>query len=283
MSAEPTLRLLLEDLNSDPDKYKNALVVNLHGELLPMPALRNFSDAAKDPVNHPGWRVVTHPEELRTRKDDGGVTDPLRFRVYAYADVDYSGPDRMDEPMIVDVMGVDLIDHTDADGDRLIPLAELEFLEGGVPVAGDDTYSDWQDATHLDDVSVPSEEMYYLAQFVSGSNPHTRIYLYNTPLECPLVDGKGLADTERAQLYRMEYIPSPVSTSGGAPEFTDRYADALERLRPMADDGLLEISDDGLRVLDAGKLLIRNLAMAFDAYLPDQQREGGGPKFSRTV
>lgn len=220
MSAEPTLRLLLEDLNSDPDKYKNALVVNLHGELLPMPALRNFSDAAKDPVNHPGWRVVTHPEELRTRKDDGGVTDPLRFRVYAYTDLNYTGPDRMDEPMIVDVMGVDLIDHSDADGDRLVPQAELEFLAGGVPVAGDDTYSDWDDATHLDDVTVPSQEMYYLAQFVSGSNPHTRIYLYNTPLECPLVDGKGLADTERAQLYRMEYIPSPVSTSGGAPEFT---------------------------------------------------------------
>ena len=30
-------------------------------------------------------------------------------------------------------------------------------------------------------------------------------------------------------------------------------------------------------------VLIRNLAMAFDAYLPDQQAGDGGPKFSRTV
>ncbi len=78
--------------------------------------------------------------------------------------------------------------------------------------------------------------------------------------------------------FRLDY-----ADHGGASEFTDGYADALERLRPMADDGLVEISEDGLRVLDAGRLLIRNLAMAFDAYLPNQQQAGDGPKFSRTV
>ena len=222
MSTEPTLRLLLEDLNSDPDKYKNALLINLHGELMPMPALRNFSDAAKDPVHHPNWRVVTHPEELRTRKDDGGVTDPLRFRVYAYKDLPMysSAPDRMSEPMVLDLMGVDLIDHTDPDQDRLVSQADLQFVAGGVPVDGVDSYSGWQAATHADDASSPSEEMYYLAQFVSGSDPYTRVYLYNTPLTCPLVSGQGLADTERAQLYRMEYVPSPVSRTAGSPDFS---------------------------------------------------------------
>lgn len=221
MSTEPTLRLLLEDLNSDPDKYKNALVVNLHGELVPMPALRNYSDAAKDPLNHPNWRVVTHPEELRTRKDDGGQTDPLRLRMYAYTDYPmyYAGADRMTEPMVVDVMGVDLIDHSDPDGDRLVDDADLEFVAGGVPVAGDSTYSAWDEATHADDASDPAEEMYYTAQFVPGPEPYTRLYLFNTPLTCPLVDGKGLAATERARLYMMEYVPSPVSASGGAPSF----------------------------------------------------------------
>ena len=78
--------------------------------------------------------------------------------------------------------------------------------------------------------------------------------------------------------FRLDY-----ADHGGPTEFTARYADALERLRPMADDGLVQISEHGLRVLDAGKLLIRNLAMAFDAYLPNQQQQGDGPKFSRTV
>ncbi|MEC7724051.1 MAG: hypothetical protein VYD05_00960, partial [Planctomycetota bacterium] len=222
MSTEPTMRLLLEDLNSDPDKYKNALLINLHGELMPMPALRNFSDAAKDPIHHPNWRVVTHPEELRTRKDDGGVTDPLRFRVYAYTDhpMYYSGPDRMSEPMVMDLMGVDLIDHSDPDQDRLVNTADLRCLAGGVTVDGDDSYSGWQAATHADDASSPSEEMYYVAEFVPGSDPCTRVYLYNTPLTCPLVSGQGLASTERAQLYMMEYVPSPVSRTGGVPDFS---------------------------------------------------------------
>ncbi|MFN3241810.1 MAG: hypothetical protein ACE37K_09895 [Planctomycetota bacterium] len=214
MSKEPTMRLLLDDLNTDPDKYKNALIINLHGELLPMPALRNFSDAAKDPVNHPNWRVVTHPEELRTKNDDGGTTDPLRFRMYAYTDypMHYSGSDRMTEPMVVEVMGIDLIDHGDADEDRLIADARLKHIYGGVWANGLNEYpNDWQDAVHADDVAVAAEQMYYRAEFVGGSDPFTRIYLYNTPLSCTLVNNKGLANTQRARLYMMEYIPSPVA------------------------------------------------------------------------
>jgi len=222
MSIEPTMRLFLEDLNADPDKYKNALVINLHGELMPMPSLRNFSDAAKAPTHHPNWRVVTHPEELRTRKDDAGVTDPLRFRVYAYTDqpMHYSGADRMSEPMVLDLMGVDLIDHSDPDQDRLTSLAKLDFIAGGVPVNGDTSYAGWQPATHADDATDPAEEMYYRAQFMSGSDPYTRVFLYNTPLSCPLVDGRGLGNTERARLYMMEYVPSPVSRSAGVPGFS---------------------------------------------------------------
>src|SRR5262249_22051388 len=51
MSKEPTLRLLLEDLNTSPTKYQNALVINLHGELLPTVPLRNYADPARSPVN----------------------------------------------------------------------------------------------------------------------------------------------------------------------------------------------------------------------------------------
>lgn len=222
MSKEPTLRLLLDELNTDPDKYQNALLINLHGELLPMPALRNFSDAARDPVNHEHWRVVTHPEELRTRKDDGGVTDALKFRMYAYTDwpMYYTGSDRMTEPMVVDVMGVNLIDYTDADQDRLISDAALTCIRGGVLVNGNNEYDvSPRAATHADDATFPAEEMFYRAQFVGGSDPYTRIYLYNTPLTCPLdANGRGLASTQRARLYMMEYIPSPVAAG---PSFDD--------------------------------------------------------------
>jgi len=78
--------------------------------------------------------------------------------------------------------------------------------------------------------------------------------------------------------FRLDY-----DDHGGRETFTKDYARELERLAPMAEDGLLTISSDGLTVTTAGKLLIRNLAMAFDAYLPGQQADNDGPQFSQTV
>jgi oxygen-independent coproporphyrinogen-3 oxidase len=62
-------------------------------------------------------------------------------------------------------------------------------------------------------------------------------------------------------------------------DFDAHFGDALEALAPMADDGLLEIDADRLEVLPLGRLLIRNLAMTFDAYLPRETRV----RYSRTV
>jgi oxygen-independent coproporphyrinogen-3 oxidase len=65
--------------------------------------------------------------------------------------------------------------------------------------------------------------------------------------------------------------------------FAEAYRAELRALEAAAADGLVEIETDGsLRVLPLGRLLVRNLAMAFDAYLP-AQREAGRPMFSRTV
>ena len=65
--------------------------------------------------------------------------------------------------------------------------------------------------------------------------------------------------------------------------FADAYSAELASLEPAAADGLVEIATDGsLRVTPLGRLLVRNLAMAFDAYLPNQ-RQAGRPMFSRTV
>lgn len=68
---------------------------------------------------------------------------------------------------------------------------------------------------------------------------------------------------------------------GGRVAFAERYGDALERLRPMVDDGLAAIDAEGITVTPVGRLLVRNLAMAFDAYL--EPRAASQPRFSRTV
>jgi oxygen-independent coproporphyrinogen-3 oxidase len=62
--------------------------------------------------------------------------------------------------------------------------------------------------------------------------------------------------------------------------FGDYFAAELERLAPMAEDGLLAIDSDAIRLTPLGRLLARNVAMAFDAYL---KRPGGKKIFSRTV
>ena len=62
----------------------------------------------------------------------------------------------------------------------------------------------------------------------------------------------------------------------------DRYfADDLPKLREFVDEALLEITDKHIRVAGQGKLIIRNIAMCFDAYLPQMTAEK--PVFSKTV
>ena len=56
------------------------------------------------------------------------------------------------------------------------------------------------------------------------------------------------------------------------------FADSIAALKPMEDDGLLVLKEDSLQVTNQGRLFIRNIAMAFDAYL-----ESGKAKFSKTV
>lgn len=64
-------------------------------------------------------------------------------------------------------------------------------------------------------------------------------------------------------------------------EFDKYFAADLPKLDPFIADGLLEESDSHIRVLGSGILIIRNIAMAFDAYLEQMMREK--PVFSKTV
>jgi len=63
--------------------------------------------------------------------------------------------------------------------------------------------------------------------------------------------------------------------------FDEYFASSLEALREFEDDGLVERSSGSIRIVGAGRLLLRNIAMCFDAYLDSLSH--GKPVFSRTV
>ncbi|HEY9202427.1 MAG TPA: oxygen-independent coproporphyrinogen III oxidase [Gammaproteobacteria bacterium] len=63
-------------------------------------------------------------------------------------------------------------------------------------------------------------------------------------------------------------------------QFSEYFADELQRLRSLHDDGLLDLSEQGIRVSDKGRLLIRNVCMQFDRYLQTPQP---GQRFSKAI
>ena len=65
--------------------------------------------------------------------------------------------------------------------------------------------------------------------------------------------------------------------------FAEAYAPELATLEPAIGDGLVTCAGDGsLAMTPLGRLLVRNVAMVFDAYLAEQQK-AGRPMFSKTV
>lgn len=61
-------------------------------------------------------------------------------------------------------------------------------------------------------------------------------------------------------------------------DFKKYFDSSLKKLTEFVDDGLLILSDKNMKVTEMGRLMIRNIAMNFDAYL-----ETSNAKFSRTV
>ncbi|HWW60138.1 MAG TPA: type II secretion system protein, partial [Thermoanaerobaculia bacterium] len=208
----PTLRLLLDDMYMHPAAYRNAIVINLHGELFPFPPVRNYSDAAKDPARWPNVRAVTHPERIRTTNGD-----PLRLRVYGYhtntanpaAVPEWMGRGGAATPIAITLRGVQWTPSP----------AAIQSLVGGVDQDGNgapDPYALQQASIIASGTSAPAR-MYWTSQ-IDGTN--TILRLYNTPLKTPCItvtnpcDGGGLSPANR--LYGLEYIPSPVENLADA-------------------------------------------------------------------
>lgn len=64
-------------------------------------------------------------------------------------------------------------------------------------------------------------------------------------------------------------------------EFKKYFADAIEALKPFVADELLSMSDDFIECSQTGTLLIRNIAMPFDAYM--KKHAASSKTFSKTV
>jgi oxygen-independent coproporphyrinogen-3 oxidase len=64
-------------------------------------------------------------------------------------------------------------------------------------------------------------------------------------------------------------------------EFKTYFADAIEALKPFVDDELLTMDENHIECSETGTLLIRNIAMPFDAYM--KKHAASSKAFSKTV
>ncbi len=62
-------------------------------------------------------------------------------------------------------------------------------------------------------------------------------------------------------------------------DFRDEFIGSLAGLQDMADDGLLTLNESGLRVTNAGRLFIRNIAMRFDPNIESSSTT----RYSKTI
>jgi oxygen-independent coproporphyrinogen-3 oxidase len=67
--------------------------------------------------------------------------------------------------------------------------------------------------------------------------------------------------------------------------FDATFATELAELAPLADDGLVELGRDVLRLTDLGQVFMRNVAVPFDRYLRERRARGGDGQrtFSKTL
>ncbi len=107
--------------------------------------------------------------------------------------------------------------------------------------------------------------------------------------ELPAHRGVVMSDDDRLRrevimgiMNNLALDYAPIEERFGV-NFGEYFAEALEKLAEPAADGLVELSPGRLQVTHKGHLLVRNVAMAFDAYLKPSSDEADAPRFSRTV
>jgi type II secretory pathway pseudopilin PulG len=246
-NEQPTLRLLLDDMIMRPWLYMNAIVINLHGEMLPFPPIRNYSDAAKKPDYYVGAsaaapngvRVVTHPEQIAyNTSNTTEANSTVNLRVYSYL----THPDNAIRKK-VSGLATDLNSDATSRGEFLPePItvvlkdftwtpgaSDITAITGGVDFdrsGSRDSYSAGN--ANVSDATSPPTGAHRMYFTTAHEGDDTVIRLYNSPLVAPCAtpgdcnagsDSGGIEHTtpnNTRRLYGMEYIPAPMENFASA-------------------------------------------------------------------
>ena len=87
------------------------------------------------------------------------------------------------------------------------------------------------------------------------------------------------ADAIQALMCYDELVYDAFKARNGV-DFADYFAAEIERLKPLSDDELIEVSDSSIRITPKGRLLLRNIAMTFDRYIDLAENDN---RFSRAI
>ncbi len=245
-----TWRLLLDRMILDPDRFHNALIVNLHGELLPMPPTRNYSDAASLPESKPGWRVVTHPERIAPRRVAGNdaLSDAPRFRVHAYKTA-FAGASG------AEVLMTQAEPYIDANGN-------------GTYDAGE-TFQDWN-GSGAHDAGVPAVVVFPDADLSQAPNALASPSLLVQRLPGGIdADGSGTGDAYRALENATRYPEAFTDTNAdGRRQVAETYFDLDGNGTKDAFDPHQELDGDGVYTAATEALTDQDGDAVFDPARP---------------
>jgi len=229
----------------------------------------------------PGQTPETYAETLRRVL----AYDPDRFAVFSYAHVPWMVPSQkileraqLPDPgdklamlkLVIETLtasGYAFIgmDHFAKPGDELVRALETRTLQrnfqgystrGGVEIRGFGVSSISQTARTYRQNHKTLEK--YYAFLAEGRLPVERgLELTDDDLLHRHVIMRLMCD------FSLEF--APVEAEFGI-RFTEKFAPNLARLDEFVPDRLVERDDHAIRVTEAGRLFIRNIAMCFDAY-----------------
>lgn len=114
----------------------------------------------------------------------------------------------------------------------------------------------WQNRKDLPD---------YYAAINAGQRPTERGFSLNS-------DDKIRAALISQLICHFELDTHTFSRKFCLADFWQYFAEALERLQPFIEDGLVEIHAGGIKVTTAGRLWVRSICACFDAYLTQGQQ-----------
>ena len=113
----------------------------------------------------------------------------------------------------------------------------------------------------------------YYADLDGGRLPVARGYRLGA-------DDRLRSDLIQALMCAGEFNRDQLAARHGV-DFDHYFASELETLQPLVDDGLVVLDGRCVRATELGRILIRTIAMRFDAHLPRAPQ--GAQRFSATV